>query len=233
MVTWKVSAGELDRLLQILAGVSGCPWDEWDRDAVRFGLEGTPDGYDYALYGPSPLQLRLCPAGAGRFAVTATADPETEACLARIEVTSDAESWHRLRTAFREASRPERFTHHPGCPECEGHDLLLRRRNWETLTHYDVRDNWSPLGFLRPDGFRYWLPAVLRLLITADPDGHASRLPEYLEDPHDHRFSQLTPEERTAVTQFLRHVAWWRPDLSDTWEGRRWFARVLAAWEGC
>ena len=94
-----------------------------------------------------------------------------------------------------------------------------------------MRDNWSPLGFLRPDGFRYWLPAVLRLLITEDADGVASRLPEYLEDPHDARFLLLTPEERAAVTHFLRHVAWWRPDVVGEWEVRRRFERTLAEWE--
>lgn len=230
MATWDVEAAELERLLEVLAGVSGAPWDDWDRDAVRFGLADAPAGYEYGLYGAAPVRLRLARAGE-RVTVTAEAAPETEARLARVEVTPEAERWRRLGRAFREVPRPERFIHHPGCPECEGYDRLLQGRDWETLTHHDVRDNWSPLGFLRADGFRYWLPAVLRLLVEEDPEGEATRLGEYLEDPYHPRFSLLTAEERVAVAEFLQQAAWWRPDLSETPEGQRWFERVIRAWE--
>jgi hypothetical protein len=234
-VTWKVSTDRLPRLVEILAGISGCPFDDWDRDALRYGLPSTNAAagayFYYVLCGPTPISLRLAHAAGGRVAVTATADAGTEARLARIELNSDAEAWEQLCRVFGAVPRPERFINHPGCPECEGHDRLLCARDWETLSHYDVRYTWSPVGFLKADGFRYWLPALLRLSFTEDEDGYAGDLRDYLDDPRDARFSLLTAEERRAVARYLRHVAWWQPERVGDERDRRELEEKVGAWD--
>jgi len=235
MVTWEVSTDRLPRLVEILAGISGCPFDDWDRDALRYGLPGTNAAagafFDYPLCGPTPISLRLAHAAFGRVLVTASADAGTVARLAGIEEVSEAEAWAQLCRAFRAAPRPERFVDHPGCPECEGHDQLLQGRDWDTLSPYDVRYTWWPVGFLKPEGFRYWLPAFLRLSFTEEEEGYAYLLREYLDRPHDVRFSLLTAEERRAVARYLRHVAWWQPERVGGAKAQRELEELAGEWE--
>jgi uncharacterized protein DUF6714 len=233
MVTWRVRRENLTRLLEILAAISGCPFDEWDQDALRFGLRGTDAGagawYEYGLFGAAPIHLRLAHAPHDRFAVEATADGESEAAVARAVETSDEEILELVRQAFRSVPRPEHFTNYRHCLECEEYDLLLCSRTWDTLTHRDVRWTWSPVGFLEPDGFRYWMPALLRLLLERDEQEYGiGYLLDYLDEPASERFSLLTRAERQAVMDFMRHVIWWR---CDNREARREWEKLLRLWE--
>ena len=232
MLNWEVKCGNAMRLLEIVSALGGYHFSEWDADAIHYGLRGTAatsgNWYEYGLFGESTIHLRLASASNARVAVQATADEQTEAALSRIIETSDEEAVEKVRRAFQSSPRPDHFTNYTHCPECKEHDDLLRSRTWETLTHKDVRYSWSPLDFLGPDAFRYWIPAFLRLCLIQDEDGFLDQFLRILAAPESPQFSLLTSEEREAVVQFLRHLVWWRPDLV---AGRDAFEEVLRAWQ--
>lgn len=236
MVRWEVEPSNLMRLVEILSAIAGAPFDGWDEDAIHYGLPGTDAGtgsyYEYGLFGKTTIGLRLACAANRRVAVEASADEATEARMAQIVAWSDAELVGFVQRVFQSAPRPEHFTNSTHCPECEGHDELLRSRTWQTLTHRDVRSTWSPLGFLGPDGFRYWMPALVRLCLAGDEVDVVDQLLRLIAAPDDERLSHLTAAEREAVLRFLRHLGWWRLDvLGDSGSAQRLFVQVLQAWE--
>lgn len=232
MLQWLVRAANLNRLLQLLSQAVDYRFDEWDEDAIQLGLEttGGADGrwYDYELYGQETISLRLSRGAGDCVVVEASAPAAVESALSPIIETSDEEIVAQVYRAFASAPRPEHPVRNPQhCPECEEHDALMRARRWDTLTHHDVRYTWSPVVFLSPAGFRYWLPAFVRLSLTPDEYDFLDQLLSFLSERDSERFQQLNPEERAAIRRFLQHLAWWRPELVDE---RRMFAGVARSW---
>jgi hypothetical protein len=232
VIRWEVSADKFDRLLQLCAETVSAKFDEWDRDAIAYGLQDPAPVYEYGIHGETSIQLRLARTPGGGL-VEAEAEPPVESELAKIALLSDAELLAAIYAAFGDAPRPRWFTNHPGCPECEGHDALMQARDWDTLTHHDVRPNWSPVGFLIPEGFRYWLPAFMRLSLLDGPEDEAcfpGVLYDYLGDPDAVDSWRLNRAERRAVAMFLRHLGWWHPELTGDGHWRREFDALRDAW---
>ncbi|MBA4181099.1 MAG: hypothetical protein C0506_10970, partial [Anaerolinea sp.] len=77
---------------------------------------------------------------------------------------TDAAILAQITRAFAGVPRPEHFTDHPFCDECQEHDATLRAYDRETLPHEAVgsaaRD---PIAMTTAEGFTYHLPALARL----------------------------------------------------------------------
>ena len=101
------------------------------------------------------------------------------------------------------------------CDECEEHDDLMRSRDRATLRIEDVTDlAWTPLAFLTPEGYRYYMPALIRLALSAEGEDLLAYLvrdlgaPIRRESPPSHlpRTALFSPPETRAVLAFLRYV---------------------------
>jgi uncharacterized protein DUF6714 len=146
-----------------------------------------------------------------------------------------------VETAFAAVPRPEHFTSYLHCDECQEHDELMRSRDRATLTVEDVADlPWTPLAFLTPEGYRYYMPALVRLALSAEGEDVLAYLVRDLGAPiprdsppsHLPRTALFGAEETRAVLAFLRYV---RDHKQEVWErcgdSPRVLARALRNWE--
>jgi len=118
-----------------------------------------------------------------------------------------------INEAFSAERRPAHFTDYTHCCECAEHDALLRARERETLALEDVGNaGWDPICFVTSDGFRYYLPALVRLALSPPEDRNAgpylSQLLFHLigDGENNRRVSCCAPAQRRAVVEFLWHV---------------------------
>src|SRR5260370_33319542 len=82
-------------------------------------------------------------------------------------VTSDAQALEAIQQAFATCPRPRHFTNYTHCPECAEHDEVLRSRDLQTLCIEDVGNpGWDPICFISPEGFAYYVPALMRLALS-------------------------------------------------------------------
>lgn len=129
----------------------------------------------------------------------------------------DAEMVARFDATFGGYPRPEHFTDYKHCPECADHDKLLRSRARGDLQPQDVSNpGWDPICFVSAEGFRYWLPDLVRvslMLPHRDYDWPFSNLLFHLtyEADRNRRLAALNSEERSLVAELLRHVKKTRP----------------------
>lgn len=137
--------------------------------------------------------------------------------LAMEVIMTEADIMAGLDRAFAGVRRPEHFTDFTHCEECREHDELLRARDRETLAVADVENpGWGPVNFLTPEGFRYYLPALARIALSAEGEGFLSSfVPFHLCDifymesgPERHPWLvALEPPQRDAVRRYVHHVA--------------------------
>lgn len=135
---------------------------------------------------------------------------------------SDTQILLTVQQAFAGCGRPEHFTDFTHCEECAGHDEVLRSRDIHTLRIEDVENpGWDPICFTTPEGFAYYMPALVRLALAEPVEPHAWYGGQLLFHLcHDGRQNQrrwdCTPEQRRAVAEFLRHLGATRSALVDS-----------------
>ena len=123
-----------------------------------------------------------------------------------------------VRQAFAAETRPEHFTDDTHCCECAEHDALLASRDLDSLRVEDVNNaGWDPICFVTAAGFRYYLPALVRLALesaTAE-DWYLPQLLFHLigDGPQNRRVMCCTAGQRRAVVAVLWHVVETRPEL--------------------
>ncbi len=129
-------------------------------------------------------------------------------------MASDHEIMGAINKALLAEPRPDHFTDYTHCCECAEHDELLRARDRETLALEDVGNaGWDPICFVTAEGFRYYLPALVRLALSRPDDRNAgpylSQLLFHLigDGENNRRVSCCSPAQRRAVVEFLRHAA--------------------------
>lgn len=67
--------------------------------------------------------------------------------------------------------RPDRFTDHPGCCECAEHNDTLSAATPRTIARSDLGGmSWDPITFTTPAAFRYYLPGLIRTVVTSRGD---------------------------------------------------------------
>ena len=64
--------------------------------------------------------------------------------------------------------KPVHFTHYEHCDECLEHDQTLLNCDVDSIGLEALGNpGWDPLCFCTEEGFRYYMPALVRLLKTA------------------------------------------------------------------
>ena len=67
--------------------------------------------------------------------------------------------------AFRDCPRPEEFVDASHCEECAEHNNTLLGQTREDIGMNELGNpGWDPLCFVRPEGFLYYFPAMVRLV---------------------------------------------------------------------
>jgi hypothetical protein len=148
---------------------------------------------------------------------------------------TDQEILDAVRHAFASEPRLEHFTNHTHCCECAEHDALLASRDLDTLRVEDVNNaGWDPICFVTAAGFRYYLPALLRLALvsaTAE-DWYLPQLLFHLisDGPQNRRVICCTAGQQRAIVAALWHVVETRPELIVRYAIEDDLQRALGIW---
>ena len=108
---------------------------------------------------------------------------------------------------FGKVPRPEHFTDHKHCCECAEHDDTLKAFTPETITREALgHAGWDPMTFATDTGFRYYLPALIRMALTKQGDDYYidQFLSQVIRDgPRNSRWAGCTAGERAVVWKAL------------------------------
>ena len=149
---------------------------------------------------------------------------------------SDASIIQTVQRAFAKRRRPEHFTDYTHCAECADHDAVVRARDIYSLRIEDVGNpGWDPICFITPEGFAYYLPALIRLALAhpADqPDWYGAQLLTHLtsDGSASERIRVCTLEQRRAVVEFLHHLVETRSHLADSYLRSDDLCRAIESW---
>lgn len=138
--------------------------------------------------------------------------------------------------AFRNCPRPVHFTNFEHCDECAEHDRLLLSRTPETLSIENV-DNpgWDPICFISPDGFAYFLPALVRLVLeesASDAEWFGNQFFWHLisDGPGNARLRHCSQVQRDAVARFISYLIETRSDQIEANCANEDALRALEIW---
>src|SRR5262245_8346730 len=88
--------------------------------------------------------------------------------------------WIQRATQLFQVPRPAHFTNYRHCCECAEHDAILLAYDVQTLSRKQLGNpGWDPLCFVSPEGFLYYMPALIRLTL------------ETMETPQERYLDQL------------------------------------------
>jgi hypothetical protein len=108
---------------------------------------------------------------------------------------------------FGKVTRPEHFTDYTHCCECVEHDETLRAHSPDTITREALgHAGWDPMTFVTNTGFRYFLPALMRMALTGTGDDYYidQFLSQVIRDgARNNRWCACTVEERALVLKAL------------------------------
>jgi len=110
--------------------------------------------------------------------------------------------------------------------ECAAARAIDTDTKWQEVPESDIEENYSILSFLDPIGFRYYIPAYmvwsLRHWERADSNSVFSTVDHLtlvdrldLREYHLARFRVFSPDQRSAVQSFLRHMATYSEEYSE------------------
>jgi hypothetical protein len=122
---------------------------------------------------------------------------------------------------FGKLARPEHFTDYTHCSECAEHDSTLSAHTPETITREALgHPGWDPMTFATDTGFRYFLPALIRMALTGTGDDYYidQFLSQVIRDgPRNCRWCACTVEERAVVLKALIWLLEERTEDVDNW----------------
>ena len=133
-------------------------------------------------------------------------------------MATDQEIIDAVREAFGSEPRPQHFTNHSHCCECAEHNDLLSFRDPDTLRLEDVNNaGWDPICFATSEGFRYYLPALVRLAMESSTK-REWYLPQLLfhligDGSQNRRVECCGGQQQEAIVRFLWHVVESRGEL--------------------
>ena len=110
---------------------------------------------------------------------------------------------------FENEMRPTHFTNHKHCQECAEHDNTLRNATPDTLTFDDVAPGWDPLCFISVEGFKYYFPAMVRLVVEGE--GETYYVDQFLfhltpDGPRNARIESFSTQQRAFVIRVLEYL---------------------------
>jgi hypothetical protein len=138
--------------------------------------------------------------------------------------------------AFEDQARPEHFTDYRHCCECAEHDALLASRDLESLRLDDVNNGgWDPMCFATADGFRYYLPALVRLALESAKLEREWYLPQLLfhligDGPRNRRVEACSQPQKRAIAAFLWQVLESRIELISSYGIEEEVRRAIEIW---
>jgi hypothetical protein len=150
-------------------------------------------------------------------------------------MATDQEMIDAVRHTFAAEPRPKHFTDHTHCCECAQHDAVLASRDVDSLRVEDINNaGWDPICFVTAAGFRYYLPALVRLALvsaTAE-DWYLPQLLVHLigDGPQTRRVMCCTAGQRRAIVAVLWHVDETRPALIVRYRIEDDLHRALEIW---
>ena len=82
-------------------------------------------------------------------------------------------------SVFGDVGRPAHFTNHEHCEECREHDDTLLAHDPASITRQALGTmGWDPITFTTDEGFRYYLPGLIRVVLTET--GNESYIEQFL-----------------------------------------------------
>ncbi|MCW8886526.1 MAG: hypothetical protein OQK12_14960 [Motiliproteus sp.] len=109
-----------------------------------------------------------------------------------------------------DVERPEHFTNHTHCCECQEHDETLLNYTPQTITRAALGGmGWDPITFATDIGFRYYLPGLVRIVLTetGDDSYYEQFLWHMLGDGEHYKRREIcSVEERLLVARVLDHL---------------------------
>ena len=108
---------------------------------------------------------------------------------------------------FGAMERPRHFTDYQHCCECKEHDEVLLSSSPRTISRSDLGTmGWDPITFTTDDGFRYYLPGLIRIVLTEK--GESNYYEQFLWHVEqtalaDHRKIDFNEEERAVIWSTL------------------------------
>jgi hypothetical protein len=148
---------------------------------------------------------------------------------------TDQEIIEAVRHAFAAEPRPEHFANASHCCECAEHDALLASRDLDRLRLEDVNNaGWDPICFVTAAGFRYYLPALVRLVFESvtSEDWYLPQLLFHLigDGPQNRRVVCCTPAQQRAIVAVLWHMVETWPELVIHYGIEEDLQRALEIW---
>jgi hypothetical protein len=111
---------------------------------------------------------------------------------------------------FGKILRPEHFTDYQHCCECAEHDDTLRSFTPDMIGREALgHAGWDPMTFATETGFRYYLPALIRMALTQTGEDYYidQFLSQIIRDgARNSRWAACTDEERWVVLRALHFL---------------------------
>ncbi len=108
---------------------------------------------------------------------------------------------------FGREPRPEHFTNHLHCCECAEHDETLQAHTPQTIGLKELGSPaWDPACFMTAEAFRYYFPAMIRLVLLGTGDSYyADQFLFHLtyDGARNRRWQAFNIEERNLVVNVL------------------------------
>ena len=135
---------------------------------------------------------------------------------------------------FGKVQRPEHFTDHTHCCECAEHDEVLQKYTPDTITRQALgHAGWDPITFATDTGFRYYLPALIRMALTGT--GNDYYIDQFLsqvirDGPRNSRWLACNAEERAVVLSALQALLEERTEEVDQWLDADRLMQAIGIW---
>jgi hypothetical protein len=130
----------------------------------------------------------------------------------RPHMSTDAEIIETVAIAFSEVAKPQHFTNHLHCEECEEHDKTLLEHDRSSL-QVDAVNNpgWDPICFCSPEGKAYYMPTLIRFALANADAGALSYWQQLLfhlegDGPNNALIAYCSKPQRRAIAMFLEHL---------------------------
>jgi hypothetical protein len=133
--------------------------------------------------------------------------------------------------------RPPHFTNFSHCCECAEHNDLLSSRDLSSLRLEDINNaGWDPICFTTSEGFRYFLPALIRLALESSTsrEWYFPQLLFHLigDGPQNRRVVCCTRAQQEAIVSFLWHVVESHSELIAEYGIEEDLQRAIEIWSG-
>ena len=120
--------------------------------------------------------------------------------------------WKQQAKQIFNAPKPEHFTNYRHCCECAEHDQTLLTFDIDSIGLEQLGNpGWDPLCFSSPEGFIYYMPALVRLTVDTISNPQESYLDQMLfhlikDGPRNSLVSACNEEQRRFIAQFLDYL---------------------------